>query len=1230
MHVQPGSAVWVRSVPSSVTGGAAPTGAPVCGADWLPAVVTSVDENGAAKAARTENGAVWKVSPRDVELRSDEHGVQDLIRLAHMNEPSVLDALSRRYASGEIYTRTGPGIVIALNPFRPVDGLYDAAAMEAHRSEGLSGDDGGPRAPHIFGVASHAYWRMRREGKGQALLVTGESGAGKTETSKLLMKYLAYLGGYKAAAAASRDGSDDDDAERASVEQRVLESNPLLEAFGNAKTVRNDNSSRFGKYIELHFCGGGSISGARIHTYLLERSRLVHPAKGERNYHIFYQLLAGATPHERERWRLGPDATSHRLTAASGCVELPGVDDGELFRTTRHAMRAVGISVSDQEQVFALLAALLHLSDLSFAPCPRDGDEGCALAGGGDASLAAAAGLLGVDAAALRKAVTTRTRATPDGPIVSPLQPKAAAETRDALSKVIYARLFDWLVTRINMAIGEDLRRTTTIGLLDIYGFESFEFNDLEQFCINLANEKLQQHFNHHVFKQQQAEYEREGIDWSYIDFVDNADVLELMEGRLGLLDLLDEACRFPSATPRDLADKLFAGAAPAASARFSRAKKSVSAFQIEHYAGPVVYQTDHMLDKNRDFVISEHQALLAAARLPLTRALFPDDTPGPATLRPAGSGGGARSGGGVGGFKGSAGNLKGFQFVSVGSQFKRQLADLSAKLSQLQPHYVRCIKPNPRNAPFELDSHYTLEQLKCGGVMEAVRISNAGYPLRRTFGEFLDAYSALAPGLRAKRISRRRMTQGAAAGGPALAAAANEDRADLLALLRGLGDAAGEGVALSEGRDWQIGKSMVFLRAGAAAALARLHVRAQAAAAVRLQAGWRGAAARREAEARRAAAVRLQALARGAAARREARRRREARAAAVLQAALRGAAARRGLRATVRAATVLQAALRGRAARALASQMERSEALIKQHEEWRARAPRCAAAMMRAVGGTSALPRQPPRAAAAAAPQDGSDGGAAPAVSDGGKPKARPRYRAAARIQAAWRLARPAHASYKQEHHLAATVIQQHWRNRGRLRSEARAAALRGALVEYAARHDSAARIQAAWRGHKDRAVTRKLLAAKRRDEFRRNAAMFQTMAAAAGAAKPPMPSPLQAAYAILAVSGAKGEGGAGEVVKGDAAGGGLARAGSELLEARGIGQLRDSGKVTSLLGIWQHRLSHQRARQEQAKKREQLVWQRQQQLLKQAAIKGPTEEVEVEFEEPPSPVPVGPPMLF
>ncbi|KAJ0735376.1 putative myosin ATPase [Helianthus annuus] len=383
--------------------------------------------------------------------------------------------------------------------------------------------------------------QMVNEGISQSILVSGESGAGKTESTKNLMQYLAYMGG--------RHGADE-----RSVEQQVLESNPVLEAFGNAKTVRNNNSRftkafcgesfsygvRFGKFVELQFNEIGKISGAAIRTYLLERSRVCQVSDPERSYHCFYMLCA-APPEVSEKYKLGDPRTFHYLNQ-SNCYQLTGVDESKEYLETIHAMGVVGINSDEQEAIFRVVAAILHLGNIEFSR----GSEPDSSQPKDDKSrfhLKTAAELFMCDETALQESFCQRVMVTRGESIKKSLDPNSAAISRDAMAKIVYSKLFDWIVTRINNSIGQDANSKLLIGVLDIYGFESFKTNSFEQFCINLTNEKLQQHFNQHVFKMEQEEYSKEEINWSYIEFVDNQDILDLIEKKPGgILALLDEA----------------------------------------------------------------------------------------------------------------------------------------------------------------------------------------------------------------------------------------------------------------------------------------------------------------------------------------------------------------------------------------------------------------------------------------------------------------------------------------------------------------------------------------------------------------------------------------------------------------------------------------------------------------------------------------------------------------
>ncbi|KAK3439717.1 hypothetical protein EUGRSUZ_B00072 [Eucalyptus grandis] len=522
---------------------------------------------------------ISNIYPKDTE--APPAGVDDMTKLAYLHEPGVLHNLACRFALNEIYTYTG-NILIAVNPFRRLPHLYDIQMMEQYK-----GAPFGELSPHLFAVADTSYRAMIYEQQSQSILVSGESGAGKTETTKMLMRYLAFMGG--------RSNS-----EGRTVEQQVLESNPVLEAFGNAKTVKNNNSSRFGKFVEIQFDKHGKISGAAIRTYLLERSRVCQVSDPERNYHCFYMLCA-APPEDIVKFKLGDPRTFHYLNQ-SNCYEVANVDDAREYWETRNATDIVGISQDEQDAIFRVVAAILHLGNL----------------------------------------------------------------------------------------------------------------------CINFTNEKLQQHFNQHVFKMEQEEYTREEIDWSYVEFVDNQDVLDLIEKKPGgIIALLDEACMFPKSTHETFAQKMYQ--TYKGNKRFSKPKLARTDFTINHYAGDVTYQADQFLDKNKDYVVAEHQALLNASKCSFVSNLFPP-------LHEEA--------------------LKQSKFSSIGTRFKQQLQALMETLNTTEPHYIRCVKPNTVLKPGIFENLNVLNQLRCGGVLEAIRISCAGYPTKRTFDEFLDRFGMLVPNL--------------------------------------------------------------------------------------------------------------------------------------------------------------------------------------------------------------------------------------------------------------------------------------------------------------------------------------------------------------------------------------------------------------------------------------------------------------------------------------------------
>lgn len=820
------------------------------------------------------------VYPKDAE--APPCGVDDMTKLAYLHEPGVLDNLKSRYDINEIYTYTG-NILIAVNPFQKLPHLYDSHMMAQYKGAAF-----GELSPHPFAVADAAYRLMINEGVSQSILVSGESGAGKTESTKLLMRYLAYMGG--------RSNS-----EGRTVEQQVLQSNPVLEAFGNAKTVRNNNSSRFGKFVEIQFDQNGRISGAAIRTYLLERSRVCQISDPERNYHCFYMLCA-APPEEVKKYKLENPRTFHYLNQ-SNCYELDGMDEGKEYIATRKAMDTVGIHTEEQEAIFRVIAAILHLGNIEFVK-GKEIDSSMPKDEKSRFHLETAAELFMCDPKALEDSLCKRVIVTRDETIIKELDPEAAAGSRDALAKIVYSRLFDWLVDTINTSIGQDPNSKCLIGVLDIYGFESFKTNSFEQFCINLTNEKLQQHFNQHVFKMEQEEYTKEEINWSYIEFIDNQDVLDLIEKKPGgIIALLDEACMFPRSTHETFSQKLYQTFKN--HKRFSKPKLARSDFTICHYAGDVSYQTDLFLDKNKDYVIAEHQALLNASKCSFVSGLFPVS---------------------------NEESSKQSKFSSIGSRFKQQLQALLETLSSTEPHYIRCVKPNNLLRPAIFENQNVLQQLRCGGVMEAIRISCAGYPTKRPFGEFLDRFGILAPevldGSKDEVAACKKLLEKAGLEGYQIGKTKVFLRAGQMAELDArrtevLGRSAS--IIQRRVRSYIARKSFVSLRRSAIfmqsvcrGELAR-HIydgMRREAASLRIQTGLRMYVARKSYKELYSAAVSVQTGMRGMAARKELLFRRQTKAAILIQAHCRKFLARSEYRKLKKAAIVTQCAWRGRVAR--------------------------------------------------------------------------------------------------------------------------------------------------------------------------------------------------------------------------------------------------------------------------------------------------------------------------
>uniref|UniRef100_UPI00358EF764 unconventional myosin-X-like isoform X2 n=1 Tax=Myxine glutinosa TaxID=7769 RepID=UPI00358EF764 len=665
-------------------------------------------------------------------------GVEDMSCLVELHEGAILHNLHLRYQQDLIYTFVG-SILAAVNPYKVLDGLYKPSVVQQYEQKQL-----GELPPHIFALASESYCGLWRHRENQCVLISGESGAGKTESTKLILKFLS--------ARSHRAAMHCHQGENTCVETAILESSPIMEAFGNARTVHNHNSSRFGKFIQLNMSEQGTIQGGRIVDYLLEKNRVVRHNPGERNFHIFYALTAGADSTMKESFGLSGSESFHYLNQ-SGLGQSEMSDDKVIFHTVMRSMQAVGLSNTECHQALRLLSAVLHLGNITFAT-----------AGGAQVSCKAAASfaakLLGMDVEALVEVLTQRSMILRGEEISTPLTVEQAVDSRDSMAMALYAKCFSWFIRKMNNRI-RGPTDFNSISILDIFGFENFEANHFEQFNINYANEKLQEYFNKHIFSLEQLEYNREGIHWENIDWLDNAECLDLIEKKLGILALVNEESRFPQGTDSTLLSKLHIE--HGGSYLYVKPKVADQHFGIRHYAGKVLYTIEGFLEKNRDTFREDILNFLLQSRDDFIYDLFEHVSRQTACEDSSRLGSKHRK-------------------LTVCSQFKDSLHALMTTLSTANPFFVRCIKPNMNKAPESFEPAVVLNQLKYSGMLETVRIRRAGFPVRRPFSEFCCRYKSL---LRDMSISMDHQIQSAS-------------------LLR-LYDPSG--------CQWQLGKSKVFLR---------------------------------------------------------------------------------------------------------------------------------------------------------------------------------------------------------------------------------------------------------------------------------------------------------------------------------------------------------------------------------------------------------------------------------
>ncbi|XP_026550914.1 unconventional myosin-VI isoform X2 [Pseudonaja textilis] len=688
------------------------------------------------KKGKTIFAAINQVFPAEEDSKKD---VEDNCSLMYLNEATLLHNIRVRYSKDRIYTYVA-NILIAVNPYFDIPKLYSLDVIKKYQGKSL-----GTLPPHVYAIADKAFRDMKVLKMSQSIIVSGESGAGKTENTKFVLRYLTESYG---------SGQDIDD--------RIVEANPLLEAFGNAKTVRNNNSSRFGKFVEIHFNEKNSVVGGFVSHYLLEKSRICVQGPEERNYHIFYRLCAGAPENIREKLYLSsPDnfrylnrgCTRYFATKEtdkqilqnrkspeyqkSGSLKDPLLDDHGDFNRMCTAMKKIGLNDEEKLDLFRVVAGVLHLGNIDFEEAGST-SGGCTLKNKSAQSLEFCAKLLGLDEDDLRVSLTTRVMLTTAGGtkgtvIKVPLKVEQANNARDALAKTVYSHLFDHVVNRVNQCFPFETS-SFFIGVLDIAGFEYFEHNSFEQFCINYCNEKLQQFFNERILKEEQELYQKEGLGVNEVHYVDNQDCIDLIEGKLiGILDILDEENRLPQPSDQHFASVIhqkqkqhFRLSIPRKSKlAVHRNIRDDEGFIIRHFAGAVCYETTQFVEKNNDALHMSLESLICESKDKFIRLLFESNTNNNKDT------------------KQKAGKLS---FISVGNKFKTQLNLLLEKLRSTGSSFIRCIKPNLKMTSHQFEGAQILSQLQCSGMVSVLDLMQGGFPSRASFHELYNMYKKYMP----------------------------------------------------------------------------------------------------------------------------------------------------------------------------------------------------------------------------------------------------------------------------------------------------------------------------------------------------------------------------------------------------------------------------------------------------------------------------------------------------